>query len=85
MMTERYKILEELGEYADIENTEWSEYINALLIIAEIPTSYGMSEELSKAIDKEVDLQLKYAKEHFTIVTETETYTRTFKSIEYND
>lgn len=72
---------EELAEYAVLDGTEWGETM-LLLYQLERYSTY-VSVEFSEMVKKEIEDNLKYAKENATITEETETYTRTVKSLEW--
>lgn len=75
--------VETLVEYAECDGTEWGETILAL---ANLWRYYDyLSEDLQKALDKEIADQLEYIKQNCRIVEEEETFTRTVKTIEWNN
>lgn len=48
------KEYDELSDYAYLEGSEIGEYLHQLLILWEVPESYGKSEELDNVIEKEL-------------------------------
>lgn len=74
---------EELGEYAVLDGTEWGE---TMLLLCQLERySNYISTELYEMVKKEIETSLRNTKENAIIVEETETYTRTIKSLEWHE
>jgi hypothetical protein len=74
---------EELKGFAVLDGTEWGEAMLALCHLNHY--TYLLSPELKSSVEKEIDEHLQYVKTHATVITETETHTSTYKSLEWND
>jgi hypothetical protein len=74
---------EELKSFAVLDGTEWGEAMLALCHLNHY--SYLLSPELKNSVEREIDEHLQYVKTHATVITETETHTSTYKSLEWND
>ncbi len=74
---------EELKSFAILDGTEWGEAMMALCHLNHY--GYLLSTELANSIKKEIADHLAYVKTHATVITETETHTSTYKSLEWNE
>lgn len=81
-LDERYNLLEELEVYIQLEGTEIGECCAALRNVAN--NMEYLSEDFVAAVDKELLEQLNMFKERCTITERTETYTRTFKELDWD-
>jgi len=75
----------DLSRYANIEGTEFGEYCRQLIRIRDFNKDYGMGEEFSVALDKEIYDRLAYFEEHASIKTENKTFTRKVEILEWDD
>ena len=75
----------ELEDYANLEGTEYGEYCRQLVRIRQFNTDYGMGEEFSVALEKEIYDRLAYFEEHAVIKTETKTFTREVEILEWDN
>lgn len=78
-----YNNIELLNKYTELTNDEWSETVIAMCILAG-RIDY-VSDDLAAALEREIAAEVEYVNEKATIVTRTETYTRTVYDIEWKD
>lgn len=78
---ERNVLIEQLEEYVKLEGSEIGEACSLLCQLAHY--SYCISDELVKALDKELVEQLTMFKEQTTIIERTETRTQTYRELEW--
>jgi hypothetical protein len=74
---------EELKGFAVLDSTEWGEAMMALCHMNHY--THLLSPEFKTSVEQEIDKNLQYAIKHATVITETETYTSTYQSLEWND
>lgn len=67
--------LDDLRDYAEMEDTETGEYWRGLVMMANSSYTYG-TEEFQKAFEEEIDEQLLYAMMNTTIMEEETEETR---------
>lgn len=74
---------EELMEYARLDGSEWGESAEALCNAYRVGRTF-FSDELQDLLSKEIADWLTNVRENATIVEESETITRTVKSLEWD-
>lgn len=74
--------IEFLGEFAELDGTEWGEMVGALCIMA--GRIDMLSDEMADMLMKEIADNAEYVRAHAKIVETTETYTRTTRDIEWD-
>lgn len=75
--------IEFLGEFAELDGTEWGEMIGALCAMA--GRIDLLSYEMADVLMKEIAENAEYVRQHAKIVETTETYTRTVRDIEWDE
>jgi hypothetical protein len=75
--------IEELEKYANLEGSELGELCQALIAVARYP-DYCCSKKFFKAVEQEIDAQLKNFQDHCKIVDREEPSTRRIRELEWN-